>query len=654
MITILGPQNSPEFTAAKQLENLIVSAWPSVLTNNNHDIKIVASAKCYGESPRDVDLLVFAHLAKQFSTRTNNNPPRQVVVRSFCLAIEIKDHPPEKIRFIGNSVEVSYNNNWKTASEQSFKQSISVFKYLDKQGVRPPFVINLIWLRGVLERDLPAVKHNLIGADANWETILRRISDNCTPQRNIDGGFEITALFPGMQASDLARATLLFTREMTPSSLDRKKMEEISRKVLKGQQYGEKFGEQLLIYRGRGGTGKTVRLLKLAQDLYEDRDKRVLILTYNKALVSDIRRLTTLMKIPDDVAEHSIGIQTVHSFLHSILTGLGIITVAQQDFLEHYGAYKREALELLRGAIEPRDIEQLIKRNNAAFSWDYIFIDEAQDFPSDERDILFAIYGFKNFVIADGVDQLVRTHKHIDWRENVPHRDTQIVRLDKSLRLKAGLSTFTNAFAKAIELDDWSVEPNFEIPGGRVLILEGSYHKNRVVHDEIFAKNQEQLNRPVDMLFCVPPVLAQTESGQEGDEPLSIVAHKFKEWGFDVWDGIAEIVRESYPTRLEQLRIVQYDSCRGLEGWTVVNLAFDELFDYKVRTFKSTDEEAAKDFFDRGEAARRHALRWLMIPLTRAIDTLVIQVSSGDTFVKDNLRIAARECNSIVEWKVVE
>ena len=652
MITIIGPRDTPEYIAAGQLEDLIVAAWPSVLTSSSHDIKIVAAAKCYGESPRDIDLLVFANLATQFSTRTNDNPPKQVAVRSLCLTIEIKDHPPEKVRFIGNSVEVLYNDDWKAASEQSFKQPVSLRKYLEKQGVNSPFIINLIWLRGVLEQQLPATKHNLLGADATWSTFLRRIGDNCTPQRNREGAFEITALFPSMQPSDLARAALLFTREMTPSPLDRRKIEEVSRRVLKGQQYGEKFGEQMLIYRGRGGTGKTVRLLKLAHDLYQDRDQRVLLLTYNKALVSDIRRLTTLMKIPDDIAGRSIGIQTVHSFLYAILSGLGVITAARRDFLQHYEKYKGEAMELLRGATEPGDIEQLIKRNNAAFSWDYIFIDEAQDFPGDERDLLFAIYGYKNFVIADGVDQLVRTHRHIDWRENIPHRDTQIVRLDKSLRLKSGLSTFVNSFARAIELDDWKIQPNFEMPGGRVLILEGSYGNNREFHDEIFAQNRDHLNQPVDMLFCVPPGLAGTGATDEPDESPSAVAQKFKEWGFDVWDGVSENVRESYPTRLEQLRIVQYDSCRGLEGWAVINLAFDDLYEYKYRTFGPTDEEAAQDFFNRDEAARHHALRWLMIPLTRAIDTLVIHVSSEDSFVKDKLRLAARECINIVEWKM--
>lgn len=651
MIEILGPQDTPEYTAARQLENLIAAAWPDALTSPKHHVRIVAAAKCYGENPRDIDLLVFADLARRYTTRTGDNPPRQVLVSSFCLAIEVKDSPPEKVRFIGNLAEVRYHGGWKSASEQSHKQPHSVKNYLHREGVRAPFVVNLIWLRGVLERQLPTVRHNLVGADATWETFLRRIADNCQPRPMAGGALEITALYQNMQPNDLERAALVFAREMQPSALDRRKMEEVCKRVIKGQQYGEKFGEQMLIYRGRGGTGKTVRLLQLAHDLYAERDCRVLILTYNKALVSDIRRLTALMRIGDDVTERSIGIQTVHSFLHAILTGLGVITAASRDFLQNYDRYKAEALEMLRGAVEPGDIEKLIKKNTAAFSWDYIFVDEAQDFPTDERDLLFAIYDFRKFVLADGVDQLVRAHKRVNWRETVDRRDTQIVQLNKGLRLKAGLGTFANAFARQIGLDGWSVEPNFDAPGGRVVVVEGSYLRGRTVHDEVVSRTREHLNHPVDMLFCVPPGLVERD---EGGERFSRAAQRFVEWGYEVWDGASEVVRDSYPTKLDQLRVVQYDSCRGLEGWAAINLAFDELYDYKLRSFAPTTEEAVVDFFDRDEATRRHALQWLMIPLTRAVDTLVIQVSPDDSFTKDKLRVAARECGSVVEWQKVE
>ncbi|MEN1478110.1 hypothetical protein AAIH16_31325, partial [Pseudomonas aeruginosa] len=91
--------------------------------------------------------------------------------------------------------------------------------------------------------------------------------------------------------------------------------------------------------------------------------------------------------------------------------------------------------------------------------------------------------------------------------------------------------------------------------------------------------------------------------------------------------------RDEYPTSLEQFRIVQYESCRGLEGWVVVNFALDEFFSYKQENAKVSEEERGDIFYDEAEAALEYARKWVMIPLTRAIDTLVIHVSDPGSYI---------------------
>jgi superfamily II DNA or RNA helicase len=73
------------------------------------------------------------------------------------------------------------------------------------------------------------------------------------------------------------------------------------------------LGQQLLVFRGRGGSGKTIRLLRLAKDLY-DNGKRVLLLTFNKALVADIRRLLVLLGINNQGFDRGIHISTAHKY----------------------------------------------------------------------------------------------------------------------------------------------------------------------------------------------------------------------------------------------------------------------------------------------------------------------------------------------------
>jgi hypothetical protein len=552
----------------------------------------------------------------------------------------VKSLGPGQVRFVGNQVEVNYGDGWRNASEQSEQQKFSVKRYLEQHGIQSPYIVNLIWLRGIPERDLPTQVHNIIGSDATWETFIRRITALQKPSKSHrTQNLEIRAW---RTPSHLEEASRPFTKLMEPSRLDRQKMDRVTQSFLAGQQYSERLGSQLLIFRGRGGTGKTVRLLQLAYDLCQQQGARTLILTYNNALASDIKRLLMLMSISNNISLEGIEVKTVHSFLYHLLSKLEVLPSHCNDFIERYEQYKSEAVELI-GAVQEQDIKKLFQDD--ALAWDFVLVDEAQDWPRDERNLLFSVYDYRKFVLADGIDQLVRGHQPIDWREGIDRRNTQIVSLSKVLRLKSGLCMFVKSFARHIGVDHRSIEPYPFVPGGRVIVVEGEYGNSRVLHDEIVQRNCEDGNKPVDMLFCVPPGLASARNRR-----YSVVGKKFREWGYKVWDGTSEDVRRNYPTELDQLRIVQYDSCRGLEGWVVVNFQFDRFYDYKLDTYVPTKEEESEPFFDRDTKARQFALRWLMIPLTRAMDTLVIQVSSSGHYLARVLSEVANECRGTVEW----
>ena len=52
---------------------------------------------------------------------------------------------------------------------------------------------------------------------------------------------------------------------------------------------------------------------------------------------------------------------------------------------------------------------------------------------------------------------------------------------------------------------------------------------------------------------------------------------------FEVWDATNKHTRGSIPNSTDSMRIVQYDSCRGLEGWTVFHYGFDEFWENKIK-----------------------------------------------------------------------
>jgi hypothetical protein len=494
----------------------------------------------------------------------------------------------------------------------------------------------------------------LLGAEVSWELVLNVIGQT-TQAEWINGVWTLDAVGPNL--SSFARAADLFTRVVTPTKLDRARMERLNQRSVDLSPIEDILDHKLVILRGRGGTGKTMRLLQLAKHLLDEKGARVLILTYNKALVADIRRLLTIIGISDDITGGAIQVQTVHSFLHGSMLGLELINQNYDTFLEDYDHLKDEALNYLRsGAISTADIDARASIRSEPFTWDYVFVDEGQDWPNNERDLLLQLYPYHRIVIADGVDQLVRSSTPANWRDGVERAQSQVLPLKKTLRMKAGLSRFVSTVAGHLGLLNTEWEANQELPGGRVIIIEGPYLYDRGLHDRLVEENQADGNSPVDMLFCVPPALVIR--GADNGESHSVASSVFKQWGYITWDGASDWIRESYATDLEQLRIVQYESCRGLEGWTVVNLALDRFYEHKL-VEGSLMQAAGDDGLARGQpgvfshdpsVARRHAARWTLIPLTRAIDTLVIQIDTTLSPLRTALEAAAATHGEYVTW----
>lgn len=661
MIYLTGSGEGSEWEAAQTLYKIIVETWPWVESDPESEIRIITDVKCHGQLVKDLDIVILGALSTPVSyqpflafSRQDGTleKPNAIFFKNLCLIIEVKDHDPSALKFIGTKVEVRYFQNgrpkWHSATIQSDRQKYALINYLKHNHIDSPYVHNLIWLRNVQNIDLPNRPHNIIGGNSTWDLILNVVGQ-ISPPHYRNGKWTIESWPTGRL--DVGPTSDLLTKTVEPTRLDRIKMDRICRSAI-NRDWLNIIGNKQLIFRGRGGTGKTITLLQLAWEAFEKNNARILILTYNKALVADLRRLFTLMGLSDDIGGNTIQIQTVHSFIYYAFWELGIIS-KDDDFLSRYESIKEEALNYIRdGAVSHQDIEGMIKDQTDAFSWDYIFIDEAQDWPENERDLLRHLYPSNTFVIADGVDQFVRSDTICNWNIGLSRAETTTVHLQKSLRMKSCLAKFVTYFSSEIGLVGWDAIPNFEATGGRVVVVEGNYFADRSLHDSLIFLNEKDGNRPVDMLFCLPPSLANRQRNDENTG--SIPAEIFKSWGYDVWDGVSVDVRESYPTSVKQLRIVQYNSCRGLEGWVVVNLGFEQLYEYQLSKWQPLISSQPGVFSDDPMLANRYAARWLMIPSTRAIDTLVIQISKEDSVIRTALKRTADLCRDFVEWRCMD
>ena len=407
------------------------------------------------------------------------------------------------------------------------------------------------------------------------------------------------------------------------------------------------IGHKQVILRGRGGTGKTIALLQLAHHAFQRHNKRSLLITYNLTLVADLKRLLLLSGIPDELGVGGIKIWTIHKLLYRLAKDMGIDTYR---FLDRFEQIKDEIIGHIDNELfTSNDFQELRLGNREIYDFDIIFIDEGQDWPDDEIKIFRWMFGLKNIVIADGVDQIVRKNlaqgKKFGWDRNLD--SNQYIRryLRKGVRMKSNLAYFMADVAwECFGLDNWDVDPNDDATGGRVIVYEGDLISKPDVFRKLCSEARQEGNYPIDMLACVPPPMVQGGVSQ--------VSAAWEQSGIRCWDACSSEVRKNPPVSSDQLRIVQYQSCRGLEGWTVINFCFDEFWEIKHEEGCKSALEQREDSLDLEENARQYAGKWLMIPLSRAIDTLVINVSLKDSEIKRKIRgIYEKKSHDCFEWR---
>jgi hypothetical protein len=189
MIYVLGDAATSEYEAAIELKNLMLKAWPDIEQSARHHVWIIAGAKCHGQPKRDIDVLLLANFSESltytpflpFSVHGQLESPSEVHIKSFCAAIEVKDHSPERVRFEGTNVKVYYREGWKDITEQNHQQKFSVKNYIEHHGFASPWITSFIWLRNVPTVDLPTPPHNILGSNLTWDRFLNVLGQLSPP-----------------------------------------------------------------------------------------------------------------------------------------------------------------------------------------------------------------------------------------------------------------------------------------------------------------------------------------------------------------------------------------------------------------------------------------------------------------------------------------
>lgn len=658
-IRLIGNQESNEYRAATFLRDEFRKYFGKDL---NCNILIVSNATLfgYGFKARDIDIIIIGNFERKKNPKIDN-----IYINDFCFVFELKTHPVEDIQFKDFVIKVKYKGKYHDVTTQSENQRYSLYNYFVASTGKSPYVCNFIWFNQVSSTELDILSgnslNNYLPSEISVPLLFRKAFIQSKPYASYSGemAFSCAKSIKEFDLESFQKYLDLFERtKQGISELTRSKLELITKKLLDNQDYAKAIGKKLVIVQGRAGTGKTIKIMRIACDLALRGGNRCLILTYNHALVGDIKRLFALSGIPDGIDTYSVNIMTIHKYIYELLLGFGLAHDSQgsnskviSDFLDKYDVYLNELYSYIdNGLIQEKDIQDLMKNRHEQVAWDYVLIDEAQDWKENEKFVLFKIFGFEKIIVADGVDQLVRKQVKCNWERGKNEKVSSHKTFEKiSLRQKQNLVSFVNSYARAFGIN-WELEVKKEMIGGHIIISAKEY--DHVLHDREFEKCRNNGNSAFDMMFFVAPNLVVNKGiDKYGNKIREFSKTKdFQNMGIDIWDGTKTDLRTEYSIDINHHRLLQYDSCRGLEGWTVICYEFDEFIKYKNETFRIDDKERQLSLQSDDEQKRNFVYLWSLIPLTRAIDTIIITLKNKDSEFSRKLREIQLANKDFIEW----
>lgn len=650
-VVVNGPgKESDEYQAALCLKEIILNSLPA---SAKGEILLYANATLFGQTVKDIDILMAGYLQNyavnaEFHINGEGYKKEPVEIRSFCTTIEVKRHDISGIFLQGTDFYVVYGKGSHCVTEQSNRQKISAMEFFKRNTMTPLFITNIIWFTQITPSELHTllshnghkIASNTLGRSFDFKDLMCILISEQTPYKYRNSYILRAADDPASIKEIRTVLSLFSTKKEQMGELTRQKIEQIASRSFIGNEQlisTDKFS----ICRGRAGTGKTVGLIHAAIHLVNEEQARVLLLTYNKALVSDLRRLLAFMELPDMFQENCLHINTMHSyFYHLANTVLYSGKTEGNSFLDNYECILQELLSFMEDTVGIDLVKELCA-SDSALNWDYALIDEAQDWSIAERDIILKLFGREKIIIADGGQQFVRGIDACDW--SVMHSRNSI-KLKYCLRQKENLVSFINTYVQKIGVLGSKVLTKNNLLGGKIVITS-DHDLYETIRKELIMLQQAG-NANYDMLCLVPHALVK----KQYEDSEFLLKSQFEQQGILVWDGTSSSNRDSYPVNLQEVRVLQYDSARGLEGWTVVCLDFDLFISEKETEYVDGDVNALL-LESKEERKKKYLCNWAMIPFTRAIDTLVITVSNPESEVSQLIKAIADELPDFVYWQ---
>lgn len=288
---------------------------------------------------------------------------------------------------------------------------------------------------------------------------------------------------------------------------------------------------------------------------------------------------------------------------------------------------------------------------------DRIFmIDEGQDCHSYEREIFYEMFSPQRVVVSfGGKEQLIRFSEVCKW-EMFKGREIAIRKIgsgNKSYRVKQSLLDFCNFIAEHYKIDlklqSYSEEDHGELIFDFRPLNDQSLG---VTFSKLLEKGAVNGCMPVESLMILD--VNSPDNGSEDriarkSDPVAVVneynvmedsyAAEYKEFGYlrelanhaQYWVGaVADKQKIGFPAPNE-VRVINYESCRGLEAWCVMCLNIDKFFTSQLESEDAEKYLLHEDMYLTIEQrSAMYAITWILMAATRSIDTLFLQMSNPE------------------------
>ncbi|RNC88847.1 MAG: AAA family ATPase [Synechococcus sp. YX04-3] len=547
-----------------------------------------------------------------------------------------------------NHVVVQYPEKPRDKSQQNLDQARLLSEQLkrlkDMRNVEIPDIWfdPVLWMTNYHKKLDPVIGEWAMNADEGLNRLLEIVASNGMILS--DGEmFKNCWIKGGNTSISKARKELISLYDLVEEKrthyglLTRENIDNICKDNLDtNEKYREQGVDSFLCLEGKPGTGKTVTLLLIAYSLLSE-DIDVMFLTYNLALAYDLRQMWWHLKSKNHVAG-DLYVRSQYSFFGTLLDKLrktlgGISGASDKDFYENY---EDQYLPFMLNSLKTMSSDQVIKfKRENDFLMQKVLIDEGQDWHSNEVEILEILYGKDRIITAQSDTQLVRTNRNINWHEWLggSRKDNSYWRMKKNMRMKSNLVDFCNELANNMKTRYKFTSDKAK--GGKIKLISGDLSDHANLIEETFVRHEESGCTPYEYLIMTPDTSASTNilrgirRLQTDDKLINLSRHELRVQFSNSLDIFSQ----------DKVRYVNYQSVRGLEGWTCICLSLDrfwhDLDGWYERIESSMSSDLSGQFQIQTSSPEEKRLQfkfnWLMIALSRAVDQLVLHVDDDQS-----------------------